>query len=144
MLKFLSAILLSALSVTAFPQAKSDSSRLITLNQRIDDLVVGRDTTALRGIYADDFVFSHGSGKIEGRAGWLKSAGKGNFISRQHDSVTVELHPFLGILRGKLSVEKKNKDKIDFYHLRYIRVFALRNNQWWLISHVTTHEWHDK
>ena len=120
-----------------------DSSYLVSLNQRIDDHVVKQDTTPLKAIYAEDFVFSHGSGKIEGKAGWMKSVVKGNFLARQHDSVTVELHPALAILRGKLSVQKKNKDKIDKYHLKYIRVYAYREKQWWLVSHVTTSEWHE-
>jgi hypothetical protein len=120
-----------------------DSSYLIALNQRIDDHVVKQDTSALKMIYAEDFVFSHGSGKIEGKAGWMRSVGKGNFIARQHDSVTVELHPALAILRGKLSVQKNNKEKIDKYHLKYIRVYAYREKNWWLVSHVTTSEWHE-
>jgi hypothetical protein len=124
-------------------QTTADSSLLISLNQRIDDHVVKQDTTALLGIYADDFVFSHGSGKIEGKTGWMKSVAKGNFLARQHDSVTVELHPALAILRGKLSVQKKNKEKIDKYHLKYVRVFAWRGNKWWLVSHVTVQEWHE-
>src|SRR5688572_7711564 len=79
-------------------QSSADSSYLITLNQRIDDQVVKQDTTGLKTIYAEDFVFSHGSGKVEGKTGWMRSVGKGNFLARQHDSVTVELHPSLAIL----------------------------------------------
>ena len=123
--------------------AQSDSSLLISLNQQIDNWVVKQNVADLEKVYAEDFVFSHGSGKVEGKKGWMVSVGKGNFLSRQHDSVTVELHPALAILRGKLSVEKKNKDKVDRYHLKYIRVFAYREKQWQLISHVTTSEWHE-
>ena len=43
----------------------SDSSLLITLNQQIDNYVVLRNTAELDKLYADDFVFSHGSGRIE-------------------------------------------------------------------------------
>lgn len=122
----------------------TDSGFVVTLNQQIDDYVVKQQIEPLSKIYADDFVFSHGSGKVEGREGWLKSVAKGNFLLRQHDSVTVEMHPELAIVRGKLSVHKNNKDKIDRYHLKYFRLYAYRNKQWQLISHITTSEWHEK
>lgn len=89
----------------------SDSSFLINRNQQIDTYVVEHNTTALDSLYAEDFVFSHGSGRIEGKKGWFTSVAKGSFISRLHDSVTVELHPQLAILRGKLSVQKKGKER---------------------------------
>ena len=123
--------------------AQQDSNTLVALNQRIDDLVVQRNTTALDSLYATDFVFSHGSGKVEGKSGWLTTVARANYPKRQHDSVKVELHTGVGIVKGKMSIEKINKDKTDRYHLRYLRVYALRNGRWQLISHNTTHEWHE-
>lgn len=123
---------------------QTDSSFILVQNQQIDNYVVKQQVELLSKFYADDFVFSHGSGKVEGREGWLKSVAKGNFLLRQHDSVTVEMHQELAIVRGKLSVHKNNKDKIDRYHLKYFRLYAYRNNQWQLISHITTSEWHEK
>ena len=92
--------------------------------------------------YAGDFVFTHGSGNIDGKASWLRSVSRGGFTKRQHDSVTVELHKDIAIARGKLSVEKKNKEKAARYWLRYVRVFAYRENRWQMISHFTTSEFH--
>ena len=123
--------------------AQADSSLLIILNQRIDDLVVQRNTLALDSLYAADFVFSHGSGRVEGKTGWLTTVGRANYPKRRHDSVKVELHGGVGIVKGKMSIEKINKDKTDRYHLRYIRVYAIRNGRWQLISHNTTYEWHE-
>ncbi len=120
-----------------------DSSYLIWLNQEIDSYVVGRNTTALDSLYAADFVFSHGSGKIEGKAGWMITVARANYSTRLHDSVRVELHPTLAIVKGKMFIQKVNKDKTDSYHLRYIRVYAFRENRWYMISHNTTHEWHE-
>lgn len=124
--------------------AQSDSLLLAELNQQIDNYVVKKDIASLEKVYAADFVFSHGSGKVEGKEGWLKSAGKGLFISRNHDSVKVELHKEVAIVKGKLTVAKTNKDKTDRYHLYYIRVYAKRNNAWQMISHSTTSEFHEK
>jgi hypothetical protein len=120
----------------------SDSSFIISLNQEIDDQVVRQNIMALEKWYAADLVFSHGSGRVEGKQGWLRSVAKGGFLLRLHDSVVVELHAGLAIVRGKLSVEKKNKEKTDRYQLKYIRVYVFRNNAWQMISHITTSEYH--
>jgi hypothetical protein len=119
-----------------------DSSLLITLNQRIDDYVVLRNTAELDKLYAGDFVFSHGSGRIEGKQSWFTSVVKGDFLLRRHDSVTVEMHPGIAIVRGKLSVQKK-AGKDSRYQLKYVRVYALRDKLWQMISHVTVWEVHE-
>ena len=140
--------ILSLLSFAgSFLQAQTvspDSSSLIALNQQIDDHVVKQDTVSLKRLYAEDFVFSHGSGRVDNKQSWLRSVAKGNFLLRKHDSVRVELHPSLAILKGKLSVQKLNKDKMDRYHLNYIRVYAIRDKQWQLVSHSTTFEYHEQ
>lgn len=127
-----------------FAVAQTDSSLLVELNQQVDNNVVDKNIAALEKVYADDFIFSHGSGKVEGKKTWLVSAGKGLFVSRRHDSVKVELHKEVAIVKGKLSVVKTNKEKTDRYHLYYIRVYAKRRGAWQMISHNTTSEYHEK
>jgi ketosteroid isomerase-like protein len=130
------------LSLTAQVISETDSLNLLVLNRQVDQNVVAQNIVSLEKIYAEDFVFSHGSGRVDGKVSWLKSVAKGGFIKRDHDSVTVELHGEVAILRGKLSVEKKNKDKTDRYWLRYVRVFKMKKEKWQMISHITTAEFH--
>ena len=120
-----------------------DSSQILFLNQLIDDLVVKKDLAGLDSLYAADFVFSHGSGRVEGKNGWMGTAGKANYPKRQHDSVRVEMHPGIAIVKGKMAINRLDKDKTARYQLRYLRVFAFRLGRWQLISHSTTHEWHE-
>lgn len=141
-LAFLLVVALAGLSVPGLTQS-GDSTYLISLNQQIDDYVVQQKVKELGGLYADDFVFSHGSGKVEGKAGWLKTVGRTTYPSRQHDSVKVELHPGVAIVKGNMAISRNDKDKVAVYHLKYIRVYALRNKQWQMISHSTTAEKHD-
>jgi hypothetical protein len=138
-----SILLLLFIQISSNAMKDSDSSLLLTLNQQIDNDVVAQNLDSLKAAYADDFVFSHGSGRIEGKAGWLTSVKKGGFQSRLHDSVRVELHPDIAILRGKLKVIKKSATKTDRYYLYYIRVFVYREKRWQLISHMTTSEFHE-
>jgi hypothetical protein len=122
---------------------KTDSSYLVLLNQRIDDYVVQKNLAALDTLYATDFVFSHGSGTIEGKSGWLSTVGRATYTLRQHDSVTAEVHPDMAVVKGKMSIQKVNKDKTDRYYLKYIRVYAPRKNRWQMVSHNTTFEQHE-
>lgn len=121
---------------------KPDSALLVQMNQEIDNAVVNKDTVLLRKRYADDFVFSHGSGKVEGRSSWFASLMRNNYPQRSHDSVTVELHSNIAIVKGKMTIQRAAKDKTDKYYLKYIRVYAKRE-QWVLISHSTTWEMHE-
>ena len=135
---------LSLLTLAAAAQAdKQDTAALAAFNQWIDQLVVAKDTTELKGIYADDFVFSHGSGKVEGKKGWLATVARAQYSKRDHDSVRVELHDDVGIVKGRMAIIKVNPTKADHYYLRYVRVFAYRNKRWVLLSHQTTAEWHE-
>lgn len=140
---YILSLLIPAGLLIAQGKISADSNYLVSLNQQIDDLVVSKDTITLHGLYSDDFVFSHGSGKVEGRASWLLTVSRAAYPQRIHDSVKVELHPGIAIVKGKMSIHRSGKDKIDKYHLRYIRVYALRQEKWQLISHSTTHEWHE-
>ena len=136
------AIIFCTTGLYSFSQEK-DSSYLIMLNQQIDNYVVNRNVSGLDSMYGNDFVFSHGSGKVEGKQSWLKSVAKNDYPSRLHDSVKVELHPGIAIVKGKMAIKRVDKDKTPIYRLRYIRVYALRSNRWLLISHNTTEEVHE-
>jgi len=129
-----------------FAQVHPDSTgRLLTgLNQQIDNYVVMKNIAALDSLYADDFVFTHGTGLVDNKQSWLKNiAGNGSqFLSRRHDSVSVEMHPGFALLKGRIDVERKDEKGVQRYSLRYIRVYIPRNNLWQLASHSTTHEIH--
>ncbi|HMR92851.1 MAG TPA: nuclear transport factor 2 family protein [Chitinophagaceae bacterium] len=118
----------------------SDSLLLVQLNQQIDQEVVEKNIAALQERYAHDFVFTHGTGHVEGKESWLKAVARGSFVSRQHDSVLVEMHAGVGIVRGKLTVSRKNDNGQDGYFIKYVRVYALRADRWQMISHYTFFE----
>lgn len=119
----------------------SDSTKLVTLNQAIDSYVVSKNTIALDSLFASDFVFSHGSGRVEGKEGWMQTVRRVNYPVRQHDSVLVEMHNHVAVVKGKMNIEKQNKEKTDRYWLKYIRVYV-RKNHWQLVSHSTIQEQH--
>ena len=114
-----------------------------SINRLLDRAVVHKQLDRLQRHYASDFVFTHSTGHVDSKSSWIKSAmdTSVHFISREHDSVYVELHKDIAIVAGTLTVHRRTKAKDTGYALRYIRVFIYRNNRWQLISHISTKEW---
>jgi ketosteroid isomerase-like protein len=134
------------LSCIAFLTTAQDReiSVVESLNHSIDNAVVQKDLRNLNRWYADDFVFTHGTGLVEGKAGWLKTVAdtSTHYVSRVHDSLTTELHHKIAIVRGKLTVNRESGGRISAYEIWYVRVFAYRRKHWELISHRTISERH--
>jgi hypothetical protein len=145
-MKTLFPILIIALSgslAKAQRDIQADSLYFVAITGQIDNYVVQKNLAALDTLYAADFVFSHGTGLIEGKEGWLSAVKRNTYPLRKHDSVTVEMHPDLAIVRGKLSIQRLDNNTTTRYNLKYVRLFAIRNKRWQMISHITTHEQHE-
>ena len=139
--------LMLAVSSTSFSQTAEQTKKLIDdTNRIIDRAVVSQDIPTLQKYFGDDFYFKHSTGQIDSKESWvtsIKNLKEGNrFTSREHDSTEVELHGDIAIVAGKLSVAREAQPTTRKYYLNYIRVFALRDKTWQLISHRTTKEWH--
>ena len=111
-----------------------------SINRLLDRSVVKKDSLVLKKYYSDDFFFRHATGKIDSKTSWLKSVQRNNYGSREHDSVIVELHDQVAIVTGTLNVRFPPQTR-KAYAVRYLRVFAYKNNIWQLISHHSTGEW---
>lgn len=124
--------------------AQPDRETLLSINAQLDEAVVKKNIAVLEKYYADDFVFTHGTGFVEGKASWIKNVANPNthFVSRTQDSTTVELHDDVALVIGKIEITRKVKDKNIAYGIWYIRVYRKRSDLWQMISHRTTREWH--
>lgn len=113
-----------------------------SVNRLLDRSVVKKDLPALRKHYAGDFFFQHATGKIDSKESWLKGAmnPQNDVQSREHDSVTVELHQNVAVVTGTLSVRYPPQTR-DSYAVRYLRVFVYRDDRWQLVSHHSSLEW---
>jgi ketosteroid isomerase-like protein len=126
--------------------SEDTSEKIAEINKLIDRAVVKRDVATLEKYYGADFVFTHGTGQVDSKKSWIKSIEKlsdsNRYISREHDSTHVESHGNIAILTGTLTVSRIRESSTTRYALQYVRVYALRNEVWQLISHRTTKEWH--
>lgn len=132
------------LCISGFSQSREETIKLLdTLNRQLDHAVVNKKGDFLKNHYADDFYFTHGTGKVDSKETWIKAVldTAAHYLYRMHDSTAVELHGDIGIVRGKLYVQRKAPDRIRDYSLKYVRVFVYRDRRWQLISHYTTMEW---
>lgn len=134
------AVLFFNVLLLAQPGSNNDSSSIIFLNQQIDDQVVKRNMVSLDSLYAADFVMIHGDVRTDKKNAWLAAVAKSNYSVRKHDSVKVEMHGAVAIARGRMVVQKAAGETTAVPFRSYIRVFAVRNNRWQLLSHYTMYD----
>ena len=131
----------SIISTAQRPDSQVTKNTIDSINRLLDRCVVRKDLAELRKLHADDFFTKHASGKTYSKTTWLESVQRNNYGSREHDSVVVELHDQVVIVTGTLNVKFPPGATRKPYAVRYIRVFAFKNQLWQLISHHSTAEW---
>ena len=139
---FIACILFSHLHSQKNNDSTATKILLDSINRLLDRAVVKKDLAPLQEYYADDFYFLHATGKVDNKTTWLKSVSNPNSqtLSREHDSVVVELHENVALLTGNLFVRFPPTSRAG-YGIRYIRVYAIRKERWKLISHHSTAQW---
>lgn len=105
---------------------------------QIAEAVVAGDLAFLEKAYAADFVFTHGTGKVQDKAAWLKRVEEvfkaKACLARTLEDQTVEMHQRVAITTGKLTVKRTDKDS---YWVKYVRVYERWDNAWVMLSHRT-------
>jgi ketosteroid isomerase-like protein len=124
--------------------AQTPDANVLAANASIDAGVVKKDIDSLEKLYADDFVFTHGTGLVDSKSSWLKNIQNPDvlFKSRVQDSTKAEMHGDVAIVIGRLDIVREQKQQTFQYGIWYVRVFVRKDNRWQCISHRTTKEWH--
>ncbi|MEO6328395.1 MAG: nuclear transport factor 2 family protein [Ginsengibacter sp.] len=114
-----------------------------SINRLVDNAVVNKELNIMTRHFAEDFYFRHSTGLVDSKKSWIDNVMKPatSFVSRTHDSVTMELHKDIAIVKGTLSVHKMTDGTKTGYALTYFRVYVLRKNVWQLLSHNSINEW---
>jgi ketosteroid isomerase-like protein len=117
-------------------QSEDVQQHVDNLNRKLDRAVVSKDIAVLEKHYGDDFVFTHSDGHVDSKHSWMKSIQQAHYVSREHDSTKVEVHGEIAIATGKLIIERKVKHpEPPVFIIKYVRIFARRNDTWQLICH---------
>jgi ketosteroid isomerase-like protein len=124
--------------------ANETRRQVASLNADVDAAVVKRDLARLKQLYADDFVFTHGTGLVEGVDGWLKTVSDTSlhYLERAQDSTAVEVHAGVAVVSGRMLIKRAQKGDTARYGIWYVRVYQKKEPGWQMISHRTTREWH--
>ena len=125
----------------------ADSATVAALEQRVDNAVVAREVAFLDSVYTSDFRFKHSTGDLDTRAAWIASVQRSRFLSRQVDSLDVEVHEDVALTTGRLHVRRSPDDpgwasdpRWREYTVRYARVYVRRAGRWRLLTHHSTGE----
>ncbi len=115
-----------------------DEAVLRSLERAQANAVVEMDFDALEEIYADDFIFTHGTGEVHDKTRWFDALSSWrDYLSREHEMIEIELHGDLGIVYGVLLVHAKINGVEGQFRARYVRVYKQREGRWLLVSHRT-------
>jgi hypothetical protein len=124
------------------------AAEVLAFERDMEAAVVRGDVAYLSRILPADFTFTHGDGwttggapiRVDTRSSWLDAVGKQPYLSRDLDSVKVEMHGDIAITYGRYFA--KNRDAPagrDRFTVWFERVYARRAGQWQYVSHRTVH-----
>ena len=144
--KFISLILtwvMPFLFVGQSTASEGAKSELIAIEKAVAEAVVNLDFDTMDRTYADEFVFYHSTGVIEGKDDWLRKLRNGEavYTARIVDSLEVDFHGDTAITSGRIHLKTKaaNPDRREFT-VWYYRIYEKRDGRWQMVSHRSLHE----
>jgi ketosteroid isomerase-like protein len=127
------------------PETSSEKTvqAIESINRSLEEAIVAKDVGRLEALYANDFVFTHGTGLVQTKGQWLNSlrSDETRFLTRELDSTSVELYEDVAIVTGRLLVCRQSGSTDVRYGLQYVRVYSMKSGLWQLLSHRTTRQW---
>lgn len=99
-------------------------------------------------VTAPDFSFTHGDAwtagakplGVDNKAAYLKRVENKQYLTRDLDSVNIELHGNVAITYGRYLAQNRAGDPNNsWFSVWFERVYEKRNGQWLYVSHRTVH-----
>jgi Domain of unknown function (DUF4440) len=124
------------------------AAEVLAFERDMEAAVVRGDVAYLSRILPADFTFTHGDGwttggapiRVDTKASWLEAVRQRPYLSRDLDSVKVEMHGDIAITYGRYVAKNRNAAAgRNRFTVWFERVYAKRNRQWQYVSHRTVH-----
>lgn len=123
--------------------SEADRTELVETEKVIAEAVVNLDFETMDRTYADEFVFYHSTGVIEGKDDWFRKLriGEAVYTARNVDSLEVDFHGDTAITSGRIHLKTKsaNPDRREFT-VWYYRIYEKRDGRWQMLMHRSLHE----
>jgi ketosteroid isomerase-like protein len=113
--------------------------QIMAVRAAIKDAIAGKDVAALRRLYADAFVHTHGSGKLDGRDARIVSllAGDPVIETAPVEELSLRVHgPDLAIVTGKSPIPNIKEGRA--YDFRWMQVYTRASGEWRLAASQAT------
>lgn len=132
------ALLVSAMlaGFSAAQQGVSPSSRILALENKLNDAYRQRDIAALNSLMADDFIITAEDGSTFSKAGYIAHIGEPGTrvdVSEVSDA-RVRLHGSTAVVTGAYHEKGSSKGKAYEYHDRFTDVWISVGGQWQLLA----------
>ena len=124
-------------AVAATPEGEVD---------QIEDLryaaMINRDWTAFAAILGDEFMYHQPNGNVATKAGYIEQMKSGEVRIKKavRDGVKIRQYGDLAVVTGGTSVDLVMKGEAKNVYLRYLNVWAKRDNRWQLAARQSAFE----
>jgi ketosteroid isomerase-like protein len=98
---------------------------------------VSKNYDALNQILAEDLVYVHSNGNVDGKSSYIQSIkdGKSSYISIDPQEMKVRLYGNTAIINGVCAVKLGAADgKVNDIKLRYTDVYVKKDKQWQMVT----------
>jgi hypothetical protein len=140
--------LLVMLLASGLAAGQDQATQVLEFEKQMESAVVRGDVAFLERACTSDFSFTHGDGwtiggqplRVENKAQWLAAVRSAPYVSRDLDSVEVELHGDVAITYGRYRARyKAGEPGRTEFTVWFERVYIRRDGRWQFASHRTVH-----
>ena len=98
------------------------------------------DVDALNDVLADDLVYAHTTGTIDSKSSMIENIGSGAADYEQIEATDSRIRLFsdVAVVTGSANLRVSVGDQVHQVFIRFIEVYAFRDDQWRLVSWQST------
>ncbi|TAH21958.1 MAG: nuclear transport factor 2 family protein [Cytophagales bacterium] len=133
-------LFLTTFSVAVFAQSKEEQA-IIQLDRQRFDAQIGKDTTALNLLLANDLIYTHSSALIENKQEFVKKIGNKQWDYREVNIEKVQAriyHKNTAVINGTAKINLWQTDKMMTIYLTYTDIWVKQKGKWQMVSWQST------
>ena len=137
-------LVLVLVTATAFVPAQnrdqSAADEILRLDESRFAAMTRGDLAELNKILADDLVYTHSSGLVEGKKEFIASLQSGNlkYVSIQNEEKKARIYGTVALVNGRAKVTISARGQEQSFVLRYLDVYAKRDGKWQMVAWQST------